>query len=109
MQSNFQNLLAQVGYELLRHGQLSLIDVTPGPLLARLEGCHHGMARVVEMFRGMAAWRAVTTADVTAREAEPQMNPRCAQFQALFTPLSTGGSGNETLQMMTAHYGFPGE
>ena len=76
----------QIRHKSLRHGQLSLIDITPGPVLARLKESHHGMVRVVEMFCGMAAWRAVTTADVTAREAEPQMNPRCAHS---FRPLHT--------------------
>jgi hypothetical protein len=62
------------------------------------------MVRLVEMSRGMAARRAVTTADVTAGEAETEMNPRCAEFQALFASLSPGGSRNETLQMVAAHH-----
>src|ERR1700730_815741 len=32
------------------------------------------------------------------------MNPRRAEFQALFTSLSPGGSRNETLQMVAAHH-----
>jgi len=62
------------------------------------------MVRLMEMSRGVAARRAVTTADVTAGEAETEMNPRCAEFQALFTSLSPGGSRNETLQMLAAHH-----
>jgi hypothetical protein len=67
------------------------------------------MMRVVEMPRRMTARRTVTTADVTARETEPEMNPLLAQLEALFTPLSAGGRRNETLQMMTAQNGSPGE
>jgi hypothetical protein len=82
-------------------------NIRERPFVTRLEGRHHGMVRLVEVPRGVMAGRAVTTADVTASKAEPEMNPRRTQFQALFTALSSGGSGNEPLQVMTAHNGSP--
>ena len=99
------SLRSQIGHKLFRHGQFDLIDEAPGPLVARLEGSHHGMVRLVEMPRGVTAGRAVTTSDVTASETKPEMNPRRTEFQALFTPLCPGGSGNEPLQVMTTHNG----
>ena len=58
-----------------RHFQIYLIDVTPGPSFAGLEGGHHRMGRVREMFRGMAMERTVATADMTTGQAETEMNP----------------------------------
>ena len=95
--------LAQVRHGLRRHRQFHFIDVTPGPPFAWLEGCDHGVARVMEMSRGVAARRTIATADVTTAQAEPEMNPRRAQFQALFTPKSVRRNGINTGQVVTAH------
>ena len=67
------------------------------------------MVRLVEVPCGVTAGRVVTTADVTASETQPKMNPRRAEFQALFTPLGSGGSRNKPLQVMTTHNGPPEE
>jgi hypothetical protein len=67
------------------------------------------MVGLVEVMRGVTVRRVVTTTDVPASEAEPQMNPRRAEFQALLAALSPGGSRNEPLQVMTAHNGPPKE
>jgi hypothetical protein len=99
------NLRSQIGQELFRHRQLDLIDIAPRPLVARLEGSHHGMLRLMEVPCGMTAGRAVTTADVPANETKPKVNPRRTESQALFTPLGPGGSRDEPLQVMTAHNG----
>ena len=48
------------------------------------------MVRMVEMLCRVTFVRIVTTADVTARETEPKMNPLRAEFQALFTALWSG-------------------
>src|SRR5437868_13073858 len=88
-----------------RDRQFHFIDVAPGPPFAWLEGCDHGVVRVMKMSRGMAARRAIATADVTTAQAEPKMNPRRAQFQALFTTRSASGDGVETGQVLTAHSG----
>ena len=103
--SEGDSLRSQIGHKFLRHGQLHLIDEAPGPFLARLEGSHHRVVRLVKVPRGMSAGRAVTTADVTASETKPKMNPRRPLFQALFTTLGPGRSRNQPLQVMTAHNG----
>ena len=51
------------------------------------------MGRVREMFRGMAIGRAVTTADMTASQAETEMYPGRSKLQAFFTSLSPGENG----------------
>ena len=43
------------------------------------------MGRVREMFRGMTIRRAVATADMAAGQAETEMHPGRADFQAFFT------------------------
>jgi hypothetical protein len=60
------------------------IDVAPLPVFSRLERLHDGMMRGVIMFRGVLVLRTVATAHVTARQAEPQMNPTIALFKAFF-------------------------
>ena len=95
--------LAQVRHGPRRHRQFDFINVTPGPPFTRLEGCDHGVARVMEMSRGVTARRTVATADVTTAQAEPEMNPRRAQFQALFTPKSVRRNRINIGQVMTAH------
>jgi hypothetical protein len=54
-QSGSHNSRSQKEYELLRHGQLDFIDVTPGPLITWLEGSHHRMLRIVKVSRGVTA------------------------------------------------------
>ena len=76
----------------LRQVQIYLIDVTPGPPFTGLERGHHRMGRKLEMFRGMAIGRAVTTAHMTAGQAETEMHPGRSKLQAFFTSL--GESGN---------------
>ena len=95
--------LAQAGLGLLRHGQLNFVDVAPGPSFAGLEGCHDGVARVLEVVRGVAAGRTIAAADVATAQAEPQMDPGGAELQALFTAWSAGGDGGETVHVMAAH------
>ena len=44
------------------------------------------MAALVVVGSGVAAGRVVAAADVPAAEADPQMQPAVAQFQAFFAP-----------------------
>ena len=38
----------------------------------------------MKMSGGMAVWRGIATADLPARAADPQMNPRAAYLEAFF-------------------------
>jgi hypothetical protein len=44
----------------------------------------------VIMFRGVAVRRRVATADMSAGEAEPQMNPGRTDLQTVLTPICAG-------------------
>ena len=96
--------LAQVRHGPRRHRQLHFIDITPSPPFAWLEGRDHGVARVMEMSRGVTARRTIATADVTTAQAEPEMNPRRAQFQALFTPKSVRRNRIDTRQVVDSSW-----
>jgi hypothetical protein len=48
------------------------------------------MVRAVEMLGGVFVGRIITAADVAANEAQSQVNPPTANFQAILTPLSAG-------------------
>src|SRR5438034_11357117 len=60
-----------------------LVDVAPAPALAGLQGSHHGMPGRAEMLARMAIRRVVAEADVAAYQAQAQVNPGTAHFQAL--------------------------
>ncbi len=57
------------------------------------------MGRPVKVPRGVAAGRAVTTADVPAGEAQPKMDPWRVQSQALLTTERAGTNGLEFINM----------
>jgi hypothetical protein len=93
----------QVGHGLRRHGEICLIDVAPSPPFAGLERRDDGVADLMEMSRGVAVRRAVTTADVATRQAQAQMDPRGADFQAFFAPESPGRTWFEIDHVFTSH------
>jgi hypothetical protein len=65
------------------------------------------MGRLREVFRGMAIGRAVTTADMTASEAETEMHPGRSKLQAFFTSLSASGNGLKSGRVGTGHNAPP--
>jgi hypothetical protein len=65
--------------------QIHLIDKTPNPILARLEGSDDRMTSIVEVLRGVLVLGIVTTTDMSAGQAKAQVNPGVAGLQALFT------------------------
>ena len=98
----------QVGLEFLRHVNLDLIDVAPGPALAGLEGRGDRVLRRVGVARRVAARRAVATADVAAAQAEPQVDPGRAEPQALLAPIrGPGWDRFETFLMFADHRSSP--
>jgi hypothetical protein len=65
------------------------------------------VALFVEMFGRVLAGRAVATANVTARQAEPQMNPGRSRLQALFAAQRLGRKRLNINDMFTSHDDFP--
>src|SRR5258708_6956101 len=65
------------------------VHVTPAPVLARLEGLDDGMPGRVEVFGRVRVLRAVAAADVPAGQAQAQMHPGVAHFQAFLAASAT--------------------
>ena len=70
-----------------RLGSEDLVEVAPTPVFARLKRPNHRMVSRMKMLRGVRVRRRVAAADVTARQAEPQMHPRVAGLEALLATL----------------------
>jgi hypothetical protein len=66
------------------------IHVAPDPVLTRLDGAHEGVFGGVEVLCRVFVFGRIAAADVTAFEAEPQMDPPVAHFQAFFTAVGMG-------------------
>jgi hypothetical protein len=66
------------------------IHVTPAPVLARLKGLHHGMLGLMKVLGSVFVLGRVTTADVTADETFPQMDPGIAHLQAFLAAFAAG-------------------
>ena len=60
-----------------------LVNVAPPPAFGRVIAFDDRMPRLVEMFGGMAVRQLVAAADMAAGPAQPQMQPRRPDFQAL--------------------------
>jgi hypothetical protein len=67
--------------------EFNLVNETPHPIFARLDGLHDGMFGGVEMFRGMLVFGRIAAANVTTFAAETQVNPAVAHLQAFFAAL----------------------
>ena len=79
-----------------------LIDITPAPVLARLEAAHNGVLGFVKVLGGVTVGRIVAAADVTAFETEPQMHPLVAGLDAFLAPLRRLGRDIVNLRDMLA-------
>src|SRR5579884_3632371 len=64
--------------------KLHLVDITPAPVLARLERFHDGVVGTVEMFGRVAVLRGIAATHVPADHAQAQVNPAIAGLQTVF-------------------------
>src|SRR5687767_15973898 len=64
-----------------------LVDVAPGPVLARLDRADEGVPAGNGVRAGVLARRAVAASDVTARQAEAEVAPLAAGAQAVLAAL----------------------
>src|ERR1700742_2027900 len=71
-----------------------LVDVTPGPMLSRLERGHNWVALFVKMLSGMPIHRGVAAADMTAAQTKTQMHPLVIVLYAFLTAILTPGFVN---------------
>src|SRR5438445_10039634 len=64
-----------------------IVDVAESPIFTRLEGADDRVLRRVEVLCPVFIRRVVATADVSAREAEAEVDPLGADLQAFFAAL----------------------
>jgi hypothetical protein len=88
---------------LLQSFKVQLVNVAPAPFLARLERLDDGMPARAEVFRRVLVPRAVAAADVTAREAQPQVNPSVARLQTFLTALRARRHFANLIQVLASH------
>jgi hypothetical protein len=79
--------------------QLHLINVTPAPILAGLKRLYDGMLRVMKVLGRMLVLRRVAAANVAAFQAQSQMDPAIAHFQALLAPASVRSDRPDLIEM----------
>src|SRR5580698_2679343 len=60
------------------------IDVAPSPTLRRIVALDDGMPGRMKVFRRVAVRRVVATSDMSARAADPEMNPNVGRLQTFF-------------------------
>src|SRR5713101_2286691 len=65
----------------------NLIDITPDPVLSRLEGLDDRVVGRVEMFGGVLILRVVTATDMSTGETEAQVHPGISHFQTFLAPI----------------------
>ncbi len=74
-------------YEELSKLEHELIDITPAPVLTRLEGLDNRVVGRVEMPGGVLILRIVTATDMSTGETEAQVHPGITDFQAVLAPI----------------------
>ncbi len=86
-----------------------LVDITPGPVLSRLEGLNDRMVGGVEMPGGVLVLRRVTAANMPTRQTEAQMHPAISGFQTVLTSIGAGCDLSYLIKMCTylCHILFP--
>ncbi len=67
------------------------VHVAPLPAFAGLDGLHDRVLGGVEMFGGVLVFRGIAAAHFSAFQAEPQVHPGVADFEAFFAALGVCG------------------
>jgi hypothetical protein len=96
--------LSPIGYRLSRtppHLSLDLIHIAPGPALSRLDGANQRMRYLAKMPGSMLVLRRITAADMTAGEAETQMDPSVPGLYAVLTNVCMGAGDLDLIEMRT--------
>src|SRR4030067_552220 len=71
----------------MRKSDLDLVDPAPSPCVSGHVGPDDRVAGLGEVGSRVPVRRQGATADITAREAEPELDPRAADREALFAAL----------------------
>jgi hypothetical protein len=78
-----------------------LVNITPTPVFSWLERLNDRVTGCMEMLGGMLILRIVTTAHMPAFQANTQMHPGVANFQAILTASGTRCDLPYLVKMMT--------
>jgi hypothetical protein len=84
----------------IQFARIDLVHVAPHPRLARLNRAHQRMMHSVEVFGRMFVLGRVAAADMTALQAEPQMDPGVAHLDALRANVSIGFGDLDGVEMI---------
>ena len=82
--------------------QNEFVDVTPAPVLTRLERADDRMVRGVIVLAGVSILRIVAAAYVTAGPAQAQMHPLITERQALLAAIRLGLGRLDGAQVLAA-------
>jgi hypothetical protein len=72
---------------------------TPAPRLRRIVTFDDGMPGAMEVFGGMPPWRLVAATHVSARPAEPQVDPSLMNFETLLAAQGAWRNGLDSTQV----------
>ena len=61
------------------------IDEAPAPAFTGLDGAHYGVMGGAKVFGGVLVFGGIAAADMTAGQAQPQVDPTVTGFDAIFT------------------------
>lgn len=65
------------------------------------------MLAAVEVLRGVFILRRITAADMSAFQAQPQMDPGVSHFHAVFTNVLVGGCNADLIEMSALFHSPP--
>jgi hypothetical protein len=83
--------------------QSDFVDVAPTPILFRLERLQDRMSGSAEMGGGVLVFGAVTATYVTAHHAQPQVDPRIADTQAVFASIRAWRDRFDLIEVGAGH------
>jgi hypothetical protein len=67
----------------------NLVDITPAPIFARLDGTDDGMAGRVIVLGGVPVLGGIAASDMAAKQAKPEMDPGVAGLHAIFADMTS--------------------
>jgi hypothetical protein len=82
------------------HLDFDFIDVTPSPVLPRLERLNDRVVDGTKVLRGVFVFRAVAASDVPAAETQPEMHPCITHFEAFLASVGAGRHFLDFLQVL---------
>lgn len=86
--------------------QFELIDVAPAPILAGLKRLDDRMRGVMKVLGGVLVFRRIAAANVSALQAQSQVDPTVPHFQALLAAMSAWRDLPDLIKVRTRFHGL---